>query len=65
MTFNLTLEAQHRLTERLGIIYGDAPISPFDWGCHAMDAFRWQSKNDKESPKFPVDGPRTKILEAE
>lgn len=65
MTFNLTKEAQYRLTERLGIIYADAHVSPFDWENYAMDALRWQSKNDKDSPKFPVDGPRTKILEAE
>ena len=65
MTFNLTTEAQYRLTERLGIIYGDAPVTPFDWENHAMDALRWQSKHDKDSPKFPVEGPRTKILEAE
>ena len=65
MTFNLTKEAQYRLTERLGIIYGDAPVSLFDWENHAMGALRWQSKHDKESPKFTVEGPRTKILEAE
>lgn len=65
MTFNLTPEAQHRLTERLGISYGDAPVSPFDWVGHAMAAFRWQSKYDKESPRFPVEGPKTKILQAE
>lgn len=65
MTFQLTTEAKYRLTERLGISYGDAPVSPFDWGGHAMAAFRWQSKYDKDSPKFPAEGPRTKILEAE
>ena len=65
MTFNLTPEAQYRLTERLGIIYGDAPVTPFQWEERAMAAFRWQSKNDKDSPRFTVEGPRTKILQAE
>lgn len=65
MTFQLTEEAQYRLTERLGILYSDAPVSPFDWENHAMAALRWQSKHDKESPRFPVEGPKTKILEAE
>ena len=65
MTFNLTKEAQYRLTERLGISYGDEPVSPFNWEGCAMAAFRWQSKNDKDSPRFPVEGPRTKILQAE
>lgn len=65
MTFNLTTEARYRLGERLGISYGDAPVTPFDWENHAMAALRWQAKHDKESPRFPVEGPRTKILEAE
>ena len=65
MTFQLTEEAQYRLTERLGMLCEDKPVSPFDWENHAMAAFRWQSKHDKESPRFPVEGPKTKILEAE
>ena len=65
MTFNLTIESQYRLTERLGISYGDAPVSPFQWEERAMAALRWQSKSDKDSPRFPVEGPRTKILQAE
>lgn len=65
MTFQLTTEAQYRLTERLGMLYADAPVSPFDWENLAMTALRWQSKNDKESPKFPVEGPKTPIMEAE
>lgn len=65
MTFQLTKEAQYRLTERLGILYEDKPVSPFDWENLAMTALRWQSKYDKESQRFPVEGPKTKILEAE
>lgn len=65
MTFQLTQEAQYRLTERIGILFEDKPVSPFDWENLAMTALRWQSKHDKESQRFPVEGPRTKILEAE
>ncbi len=65
MKFQLTAEANYRLTERLGILYEDNPVSPFDWENIAMTALRWQSKNDKESPRFPVEGPKTKILQAE
>lgn len=65
MTFHLTTEAQYRLTERLGIMYEDKPVSPFDWENLAMAALRWQSRHDKESPKFPVTGPKTPILQAE
>jgi hypothetical protein len=65
MTFQLTKEAQYRLTERLGMLYADNPVSPFDFENHAMTALRWQSKHDKDSPRFPVEGPRTKILQAE
>lgn len=65
MTFNLTTEARYRLEERLGILYADQPVSPFDWENQAMAAFRWQRKHDKDSPTFPVEGPKSKILEAE
>ena len=65
MTINLTTESRYRLQERLGILYADKPVSPFDWETCAMAAFRWQRKHDKDSPTFPVEGPRSKILEAE
>lgn len=65
MTFKLTTEARYRLEERLGILYADKPVSPYDWETCAMAAFRWQRKHDKDSPTFPVEGPKSKILEAE
>jgi hypothetical protein len=65
MTFHLTTEARYRLEERLGIRYEDRPVTPFDWENMAMAAMRWQRTNDKDSQRFPVEGPRTKILQAE
>lgn len=65
MTINLTTEARYRLDERLGILYADKSVSPFDWETCAMAAFRWQRKHDKDSPTFPVEGPKSKIMQAE
>lgn len=65
MTFKLTTEARYRLEERIGILYGDQPVSLFDWETCAMAAFRWQRKHDKDSPTFPVEGPKSKIMQAE
>ena len=65
MTINLTTEARYRLDERLGILYADNPVSPFDWETEAMKAFRWQRKHDKDSATFPAEGPKSKIMQAE
>ena len=65
MRFDLTEEAIYRLNERLGIMYADKPVTPFEWENLAMAALRWQRKHDSESPRFPVYGPKTPIMEAE
>lgn len=65
MTWQLTEEAIYRLYERLGMMYGDAEITPFQFEAVAMAAFRWQHKHDKDGAKFPVHGPKSKIMEAQ
>lgn len=65
MRFELTEEAIYRLNERLGIMYADKPVTPFDWENLAMAALRWQRKHDKDSPTFLVEGPKSKIMQAE
>lgn len=51
----LTDEAAYRLQERLGIMYGDALITPAQFDDEANKAARWQSKHDRESVRHPID----------
>ncbi len=66
MTTLLTEESAYRFLERLGIMYGDAKVTPAQHDEVALMAVRWQRKNDPDGVRsVGVETPVSPILEAE
>jgi hypothetical protein len=66
MTTHLTPESAYRFLERLGIMYGDAQVTPAQHDDVVMMAVRWQRRNDPDGVRsVRVQTPKSPILEAE